>query len=92
MRRKRTTRSVEFTFERREFFVVANSGEIFTPCTRCGKKCAFVTPTDAARFSTLSVREIFRLMESAEIHFIEKPDRSVIVCLDSLRRVGEFSA
>lgn len=84
MKRRTTTRSVDLTFERREFFVTANSGQLFTLCAQCGKESAFVTPTEAARVSTSSVREIFRLIESAEIHFLETPDRSLLVCLDSI--------
>jgi len=90
MKRRTTTRSVDFTIERREFFVAATPGQIFTLCAQCGKESTFVTPTDAARISASSVREIFQLMESAEIHFIERPDGSVIVCLASLSRVDKF--
>ncbi len=87
MRRKRTSRTVELTVERSEFFVAAKPREpILFRCVRCGGPVPFVTPADAARVSGEGLREIFRRIEAAEIHFFETPDGALLVCLDSLNQ------
>ena len=85
MRRKRTSRTVELTVERSEFFVALKSrAPTLAPCAQCGSLTPFVTPAAAARSSGESLREIFRRIEAAEIHFLETPDGRLLVCLDSL--------
>lgn len=87
MRRKRTTRTVELTFERSEFFVALKfRGPTLSPCAQCGGNARFVTLAEAARASGASLREIFRRIEAAEIHFLETPEGSLFVCLDSLNQ------
>jgi hypothetical protein len=86
MRRKRTSRTVELTVERSEFIVALKpSGPTVTPCPTCGNT-RFVTPAEAARSSGETLREIFRRIEAAEIHFFETPDGELLVCLDSLNQ------
>lgn len=87
MRRIRTSRTVELTVERSEFFVALKSRErTLLPCAECGGNTRFITPAEAARASGESLREIFRRIEAAEIHFIETPDGALLVCLASLNQ------
>ncbi|MBV9241832.1 MAG: hypothetical protein JO314_07485 [Acidobacteria bacterium] len=53
----------------------------------CGACCAlvdWVTPDQAAVLLNIGVRKIFRAIENAEIHFVEKSDL-VWVCIASVR-------
>jgi len=86
MRRKRTSRTVELTVERSEFFAAARArGPTLSPCSQCGGNSRFVSPAEAARASGESLRQIFRRIEAAKIHFVETPEGRLLVCLDSLR-------
>lgn len=84
MKRKRTTRTIELSMERSDFFVASKCKPSFFRCVHCGRQASFVIPAEAARLSGQSLREIYRRIESAEIHFFETPDGALLVCLDSL--------
>ena len=85
MRKTRTTRTVELTVERSEFFAIQNSRlPALALCPQCGTCVPFTTPEVAARAAGTSLRTIFRRIEAAEIHFLEAPEGSLLVCLDSL--------
>ena len=85
MRKKRTTRTVELTIERSEFFVSRKPRETALAwCEGCGRRGAFAAPEEAAAASGASLRAIFRQIESAELQFLETPDGRLLVCLESL--------
>jgi hypothetical protein len=85
MRRKKSTRTVELTVERSEFFVARKPrAPTLAWCAGCGGRAPFVAPEEAAAASGVSVRTIFRQIESAEIHFFETPEGRLLVCLASL--------
>lgn len=85
MRRTKTTRTVDLTIERSEFSLVAKSREpALEWCNRCGRRVPFVTPAEAGRVAGASTREVYRWVEAADIHFLDKPDGRLLVCLDSL--------
>jgi hypothetical protein len=54
-------------------------------CSECKKMTEMATPKTAGVLTDISEREIFRLIEGKEIHFIET-DR-VLVCVGSLRKL-----
>jgi hypothetical protein len=75
---KRTT---EVTFETEESVSVKVRGGFTGYCERCNAVVDMV-PTEAAALLTgLSEREIFRLIETGEIHFVEA--ERVFVCRES---------
>ncbi len=87
MRKKKTTRTIELTFERTEFFAVLKPRKsYFAECAECGGRVPVVTPEEAARASGESLREVFRRIEAAEVHFVETPDGALLVCLDSFNQ------
>lgn len=43
-----------------------------------------VTADEAAILAGVSPRAIYQLMEARKLHFIETPDRLVLICLNSL--------
>ena len=86
MRRKRTTRTVELTIERSEFYTARGPRRsvVVALCEGCGRSVPFVTPEEAARSTGASLRTVFRQIEAAEIHFLETAGGRLLVCLDSL--------
>ena len=54
-------------------------------CSDCKKMTEMATPKTAAMLTDISEREVFRLIEGKEIHFIE--NARVLVCIESLRNL-----
>jgi len=52
-------------------------------CSDCKKMAQMATPKTAGILVDISEREVFRLIERKEIHFIE--NARVLVCVESLR-------
>ena len=79
-------RKTEKAVEIHEFYVVrTTSGSLPALCDECATDDAFmVTPEQAALVTHIPLRMIYRLIESAAVHFRETPNGSVIVCLKSL--------
>jgi len=56
-------------------------------CEFCGEASAMISPLLAAKLSHISTREIYRLIETGKVHFIELADRQMFVCLSSLKGI-----
>ncbi|MGC2236963.1 MAG: hypothetical protein WA584_12430 [Pyrinomonadaceae bacterium] len=77
--------------ETKQIALVVNSnasGNLF--CELCGEMSALISPLAAAKILKISPREIFRLIENGEIHFVETraPDNQVFVCFKSLATIA----
>jgi len=76
-------RKAEITFEIEETVILRQAERISNRfCPQCGALVEMASPQTIADFSSLSEREIFRLVEAGKIHFIEA--ERVLVCLDSI--------
>ena len=72
------SRKSEKTIELHEFYVIRGSGSLPPLCAVRSTGDAFmVTPEQAAVVARVSVRVIFRWLESGAIHFIEGTERSL---------------
>jgi hypothetical protein len=81
----------EITFEVEETTIVRQGEKRLTQfCRQCQAPAEMLTPEIAARLSGLSEREIFRLIENGQIHFVEV--ERVFVCRDSLTAVRDKAA
>lgn len=49
-------------------------------CPDCAEEVEMVSADVAARVAGLSEREVFRLVESGELHHAEAPDGRLLVC------------
>ena len=79
-------RKIKTTIEIHQVYVIRRP-ETFAPvlCSECPLAVAsMVTPEEAARLENISVREIYRLIEAGQVHFLEMEDDSLLVCLTSL--------
>ena len=69
-----------------ERIAVTNEEQQFEAyCSDCKKMTQMVTPKTAAVLTGISEREVFRLIEGTEVHFIE--NARVLVCIESLRKL-----
>lgn len=67
-----------------ERIAVTNAEQQFEAyCSECKRMTEMATPKTASVLTGISEREVFRLIEGREIHFIE--NARVLVCVDSLR-------
>lgn len=77
---------LRFLYEKRETVLLRQSPATkMAFCGDCGKTALMVTPEAVAILTAHSEREIFRLVEAGEVHFIEGP--KIYICLDSLAAI-----
>ena len=50
-------------------------------CALCGGSTPMVTPEEAGVRLGLGVRAVFKLIEDGRIHFLERPEGALLVCL-----------
>ena len=55
-------------------------------CDDCKEEVRWLVPEEAMLLAKTSLREIFRLIESGEIHFLESPEGFLFVCTASLAK------
>lgn len=78
----------EIVFEKEETVLLRQSeATINGLCPSCQVLTIMATPEAVALISGTSEREIFRLIEAGEVHFVEGP--KVYVCLNSLAAIKE---
>jgi hypothetical protein len=76
-------KKTEIEIEMSETVAYSSRSERFEAyCGQCGSLVEMVTPPVAAILAKTTEREIYRLIEANEIHFVES--QRVIVCLTSL--------
>ncbi|MGI8882957.1 MAG: hypothetical protein ACR2IA_01765 [Pyrinomonadaceae bacterium] len=81
-------RKMEITFETEETITLRQVSETLTVfCRRCRTSVEMITPPLAAALAGLSEREIFRLIETGSIHFLEA--ERIFVCRESLQNRSE---
>lgn len=69
----------EITFEEHETLILRQSDSYLLDfCPRCQATIRLLTPEVMALLAAISEREVFRLIESEQIHFIET--RRIYVC------------
>lgn len=54
-------------------------------CDRCTAEAVMLAPDEAAALLQTTAREIFRLTEAGEIHFLETESGALLVCRNSCR-------
>jgi len=53
-------------------------------CPKCESLADMATPLLAATMANLTEREIFRLVEADQVHFVETD--GIFICMESIRR------
>jgi hypothetical protein len=73
-----------------ERIAVTDSERFEAYCSECKTMTQMATPKTAGMIAEISEREVFRLIEGKEVHFIE--NTRVLVCLESLRNLKADSS
>lgn len=80
--KKRKTR---ITVETDRVLVIRGSKAPVTGwCDKCGGPVNMVTPDQAAVLARVSLRAIYRRVESETLHFVEMQHGSLLICINSL--------
>ena len=80
-----TKRRIEITIEKRRVLTVRTRRVSATGwCAQCGLKVRMVTAEDASRIAQVTLRTIYRWVETGQLHFRESQDGLLLICLKSL--------
>ena len=86
-------RKTEINLEVREAIAIRTRRVLIAECRKCLRQVRMVSANDAAMISGLSAREVYRLVESGQLHFIEDPNGLLFICFLSLREIaGDYNA
>ncbi|HLM60509.1 MAG TPA: hypothetical protein VK308_06885 [Pyrinomonadaceae bacterium] len=78
-------RKIEIRIEKRERITFFRSpDQIQTVCRICARESVFIAPKYAVASFDMTMREIFRLVETGRLHYIETESGAAFVCLTSL--------
>jgi len=78
----RTTRT-RITIQTERVLVMGHRS-LYGLCIECGDEVRMATIDQASAMVGVSSREIYREIESGNLHFMETPKGSVLVCFNSL--------
>ena len=82
MRHKRT---LKITVTRREFLYGSSEPLCASSwCSQCDGESSLLTPVRAAGLLSVSTREIYRMLESGRVHYLEESYEQLLICLNSL--------
>ena len=79
-------RRTVITFEKleRSLYRLSDTEPFLMRCAQCAEEVSWVTPVQAQALSGLTLREIFRRIESSLIHFSETQTDQIHICPNSL--------
>ena len=66
----------------------ANRRDSRISCQQCPGETLMITPEEAQALANTSAREIYRWVETGQIHYTERPDGSLLLCPDSILRIA----
>lgn len=79
-------KTVEITVETEEILILNRRTLRVRParCEGCGAEVELVSPDLAAFLTEMSELAVYGLIEAGRVHFTETPERTLLVCLNSL--------
>ena len=86
------SRRTVITFEKLErcFYRLPNSEPVLAECVECRQEVSWLTPNQVVALTGLTLREIFRRVESSTLHFIETQPGLMHICPNSLSQTGDL--
>jgi hypothetical protein len=85
-------RRTVITFEKleRSYYHFPNLEPVLARCAECRAEVSWLTPNQVAALTGLTLREIFRRIESHTLHFDETPQGLLHICPNSLSPDGDL--
>jgi len=85
------SRRTVITFEKveRSYYHIANSEPVMARCDECQAEVNWLTPNQVVALTGLTLREVFRRIESSTLHFMEAQPGLVHICPNSLSQAGD---
>ena len=85
-RKEKTT----ITIENYRRTVVRSPGNLsnLAVCEPCGIETTMILPQEAAKILQTTAREIFRLVESGKVHFLEAESGELFICRKSCQNLS----
>jgi hypothetical protein len=80
------TRNTEITIEVEESVSIRQPRTLLAHCAGCQKQMRMIAANEAAMIVGLSTREVCRLVEDGQLHFIEDQNRLLFICVASLHQ------
>ena len=80
---KKVTRTT-LTIQTERLIVVSPSRCLYGLCADCGDEVRLITVEQASLLARVNSRQIYRLVETGELHFIETTHCGPLVCFKSL--------
>jgi hypothetical protein len=79
-------RRTVITFEKleRSYYHLPGSEPVLARCAECREEVSWLTPNQVVALTGLTLREIFRRIESSALHFDETPQGLLHICPKSL--------
>ncbi len=75
----------EITIETHEVMVIRRRGSYpKSRCPHCGDQATMMTLDEATTVFEVSTRNLFRFIEGGELHSVETPKGTLLVCSESL--------
>jgi formate dehydrogenase assembly factor FdhD len=84
-RKEKTTITIE-NYRRTVIHLKRNVGNT-TVCELCGIETTMIRPHEAAKILKITPREIFRLVESGKVHFLEAETSELFICRESCQNL-----
>ncbi|MBI3652358.1 MAG: hypothetical protein HY231_15155 [Acidobacteria bacterium] len=80
-----TETRTEITIETHEVMVIRHRGKFPKPyCRACGTTAVLLTLDEATVLFPYSTRELCRLVEEEQVHYLETASGSLLICPESL--------
>jgi hypothetical protein len=84
-------RKTEISLEIEEAIAIRTECVVLAHCSECRSQMRMIAANEAGIIAKLRTRDIYRLVETGRLHFIEDPNGLLFVCSASLRRLGSES-
>ncbi len=81
---KITRRGFDLSIERKDFRFSPVRPPELGQCGECARIVQMLLPYDAAAIAGISLRELYRRIETAQVHFFESDSGDISVCMRSL--------
>jgi len=78
-------RRTEILLEITQLLIIKRRGDSgLAWCEGCARNVQMISTEKAAIIARQSTRNIYRWVEAGRVHFTEKPEGHLLICLDSL--------